>query len=291
MRKLLLSTLAICMIILASCKKDSDNGGNTPGGGSQTVEVRTSRFLLNDVTYEEASPDGGQTWIVVETEDQYQCNVDFTWNDKLLSNIKQDHVSFEFGDEYHFCVNYDFRYDNNKLSRVIIEMSEDGEIYTVRVDVEYDGGNMSGLTVYEDGEIADVNHLEYSNGKLSLITDEYDDFVFNWNGDNLSEFLNDNWCEKYISYDDNKNPFYGTDVFTSYLILDYYGFEGDMRFLSKNNCTDIDTPEGPMTIEYEYNSNGYPTKAVNEWTYNIHNEYGYSTRTRSEMIYTYEYLD
>lgn len=280
------------MIILASCKKDSDNGGNTPGG-SQTVEVRTSRFLLNDVTYEEASADGGQTWNVVEIEDHSQCNVDFTWNDKLLSNIKQDNVYFEFGDEYHYNVNYDFRYDNNKLSRVTVEMSEDGEIYTVRMDVEYGGDDMSELTVYEDGEIAGVFHLEYSNGKLSLITDEYNNFVFNWNGDNLSEFLNDNWCEKYVSYDDNKNSFYGTDVFTIYFFLDniFNGIEGNMRFLSKNNCTDIDTPEGSMTIEYEYNSNGYPTKAVNEWTYNIHNEYGYGTRTRSEMIYTYEYLD
>lgn len=278
------------MIILASCKKDSDNGGNTPGGGSQTVEVRTSRFLLNDVTYEEASADGGQTWNVVEIEDHSQCNVDFTWNDKLLSNIKQDNVYFEFGDEYHYNVNYDFRYDNNKLSRVIIEMSEDGEIQTAHMDVEYDGDNMSELTVYEDEEVVDVYHLEYSNGKLSLITNE--DMCFSWNGDNLSEFVSGNWYEKYISYDDSKNPFYGTDVFTIYFFLDYiFGDALDMRFLSKNNCTDIDTPEGPMTIEYEYNSNGYPTKAVNEWTYNIHNEYGYSTRTRSEMIYTYEYLD
>ncbi len=281
------------MVLFASCKKDSDNGGNTPGG-SQTVEVRTSKFLRHDVTYKECSTDGGQTWNVVETEDEGRCDAVFTWNNNSLSKIKQDNVYFEYGDEYHYYANYDFRYDNNRLSRVTIEMSEDGEIYTVRVDVEYDGGNMSGLTVYEDEEIAGVYHLEYSNGKLSLITNEYRDLVFNWNGDNLSEYLNGNWWEKYISYDDNKNPFYGTDVFTSYFILEYFfvnGIEGDMRFLSKNNCTDIDTPEGPMTIEYEYNSNGYPTKAVNEWTYNIHNEYGYGTRTRSETTLTYEYLD
>lgn len=164
------------MIILASCKKDSDNGGNTPGGGSQTVEMRISKISQTMVIYEEESTDGGQTWNVIDV-DSGQTNQIFTWNNNLLSNIKQEIV--QDGGE---CeeIDYDFRYDNNKLSNVIMTMLSYGGStpFVTSANVTYDGDNMSEVTVHYDDGYDRVYHLEYSDGKLSSVADS--STVFNY---------------------------------------------------------------------------------------------------------------
>ncbi len=291
------------MALCVSCKKNDDSsdsgGGNSPGGGntgggggSQAVEMRISKMSFNFVDYyEEESTDGGQTWNVTDI-DSVQANLIFTWNNNLLSKweIAGDIV-------------YDFRYDNDKLSNAIWTKHDDGRIDTVACyDVEYDGDNMSEV-IYHDREKPghyhdNVYHLEYSNGKLSSVTDVNNNRVRNyfWNGDNLSEIRLAGYGDgvSFLSYDDKNNPFYGIDAFLL-ILLDkpsMYNIIEKVCCLSKNNCTKYDElDEGWLstgTDDYTYNDKNYPTQAVVNMI--TSNPDGHHRQRIIETI-TYEYLD
>ena len=300
MKKALLIMAAALMALCVSCKKDDDKsdggggGGNTGGGGSQTVEMRISKDSGNSVGYDEGSTDGGQTWNVIE-ESNYSFNTIYTWNDNLLSNVKSysdlsDHSGYN---------NYDFRYDNNKLSNIIVTQSSDGRIDTISsCDVEYDGDNMSKVTVHHDKEDDRVYHLEYSNGKLSSVTFDRGVINYFWNGDNISEviasgdyFIGDTVGYKHISYDDKKNPYYGIDAFLAISVMSG-GVDGSSS-LSKNNCTKHETYSGGGSIietgecEYTYNGENYPTQAISSTIIQISDGH----RQRGVTTVTYEYLD
>ncbi len=303
----------MAMALCVSCKKDDDSsdsgggnggGGNTGGGGgSQTVEMRISKMSFNVVEYEEESTDGGQTWNVIDVYSG-QANLIFTWNNNLLSKweIAGDIV-------------YDFRYDNNKLSNAIWTKHDDGRIDTIACyDVEYDGDNMSEVIYHyreKPGHYYDnVYHLEYSNGKLSSVTDENNNRVRNyfWNGDNLSEIRLAGYGDgvSFLSYDDKKNPFYGIDAFLPISLdklAEMYGIIEKVccLSLSKNNCTKYeDLIEELITTgtdDYTYNDKNYPTQAVVNMIAPItivhkivSNPDGYH-RLRFVETITYEYLD
>lgn len=289
----LFTTVMVCMAmaLCVSCKKDDDSsdsgggngGGGNGGGGSQTVEARLSKII--GVVRTEELADGGQTWTMYKND---SVTIIFTWNNRILSNINIDQYHYNgpgtevLNDKY----NCDFHYDNNRLSYAITEcVDHHGLSSTSRVDVTYDGDNISDWTYYEDGEIMDALHFEYSNGKLSSVTD-VNNRVHNyfWNGDNLSEIKDDDgdmWL--YSAYDDKKNPFYGNAAWQV-----VYGFSVRESY-SKNNptkvqCWDSDHGFEPdETIDYTYNDKNYPKQSV-------HTEY-YDICRRKVTTYTYEYLD
>ncbi|MCQ2314778.1 MAG: hypothetical protein MJZ56_06365 [Bacteroidales bacterium] len=312
----LFTTLMVCMAmaLCVSCKKDDDKsdtggGGNTGGGGggSQTVEARLSKISANEVGYLEGSTDGGQTWNVIDV-DSAQVNEIYTWNNNLLS--KGESIAIKDGTVLSRSA-VDFLYDNNKLSNAIRTYSHDGRIDTLTYDVEYDGDNMSKVTVhdYEDGGYESVYHLEYSNGKLSSVTYRtYSSYLF-WNGDNFSEGRNiTDGCETTISlsYDDKKNPYYGIDALLAIGIEGVYSLAGGSltQPLSKNNYTkyEVEIVSGGDQLEtvtdtrdYTYNGENYPTQViVNETVLHasspLYPQYELS-RGRVVATVTYEYLD
>lgn len=283
----------MAMALCVSCKKDDDSsdsgggnggGGNTGGGGgSQTVEMRISKIIDVEYSFEQTG-----------TMDYFGDSVItiFTWDNKILSNINLDHYhsngpGTNVTNHSDNCV---FYYDNNRLSYAIMEHFKEAVLSrTYRVDFTYDGDNISEWTV-KDGEIDEVYHLEYSNGKLSLlIADGYGNLVFNWNGDNLSEVRKPNGdVVSFLSYDDKKNPFYGIDAWLVFSMLNDY----DWRLcFSKNNWTVSKSKVGTIetfdtTVDYTYNDKNYPTQAVMNVIYS--DPYGQDVRVRTR---TYEYLD
>lgn len=294
----------VCMAIAlcVSCKKNDDSsdsgggntgGGNTGGGGgSQTVEARLSKISTNEVGYLEESTDGGQTWNVINV-DSAQANGIYTWNNNLLSKVES--IGIKDGTVLSRSA-VDFLYDNNKLSNAIWTKHDDGRIDTIACyDVEYDGDNMSKVTVHRDKEDDRVYHLEYSNGKLSSVTYRTYTYLF-WDGDNLSEGRNiTDGCETTISlsYDDKKNPYYGIDALLAFGIEGVYYLTGGSftQPLSKNINTKFELVIGDQLItetdDYTYNGGNYPTQAVGEMIIS-HSD---GLRERAVATATYEYLD
>ena len=283
MKKALLSALAICMICLASCNKDKDsNNGGTPGG-AQTIGARLSAIWDESVYYQEESYDNGVTWVTTQTmyNEKYKKE-SWTWNGNKPSSFTIcEGIGYgSFTDDYI----YD---DNNKL----VKFLEEGYIY----EISYTGDRISSIRT-DDGSL----DVSYSNNKIKkiegIMDEEYFGVNFYWNGDNLSKLtISDDdeneidWIARFNSYDNGKNPYCDFNATLFYLFswgLDDMGYK-----LSANNCTSLDYDEGPITIEYSYNSKQYPTKAIRTHISNSDNYGGTLHRTRTVTTYTYEYLD
>lgn len=272
------------MICLASCNKDKDsNNGGTPGGGSQTIGAKLSAVWEEKITYREETTDGGATWHVAETTygDKYKKE-SFTWDGNKITSIRDYFDGPNYSPTY-----YDFMYDGEKISEVLI----DG----LHLDVSYSGSKISRIECYV-GEYNDehvVYTMSYSNNKLSKIDAEIEDdygtdnqtMSFYWDGDNVIRMVTDGWTSRFGSYDNGNNPYLGPDAMLFFMMNNVEEFACAM---SKNNCTDIDFDEGPITYQYSYNSKNYPTQAVKNWT---HASWGSNYRTRTVTTYTYEYVD
>ncbi len=295
----------MAMALCVSCKKNDDSsdsgggnggGGNTGGGGgSQTVEARLSKISANEVGYLEESTDGGQTWNVIDV-DSAQVNEIYTWNNNLLSKVES--IAIKDGTVLGRSA-VDFLYDNNKLSNAIaiLTYSHDGRIDTLTYDVEYDGDNMSEVTIHHRKGDDEVYHLEYSNGKLSSVTLRTNSSYLFWNGDNLSggRMTEENieHAISFLSYDDKKNPYYGIDALLAVGIEGVYYLTGGSltQPLSKNINTKFELVIGDQliteTYDYTYNGGNYPTQAVGEMIIS-HSD---GLRERAVATATYEYLD
>lgn len=281
MKKTLLSALAICMIFLASCNKDNNSGNGGTPGGSQTVGARLSAVWEEKITYREETTDGGVTWHVTETTygEKYKKE-SFTWDGNKITNIRDYYDGPNYSPTY-----YDFMYDGEKISDVLVGGTH--------IHVHYSGNKVSSFDLSNGGETV-VGTISYSNNKVSKIEEEFEDeygtdyqtIVFHWDGDNVSSINMTGWgSSRFNSYDDGNNPYLGSDAMMFFVFSSIEEFACAM---SKNNCTDIDFDEGPITIEYSYNSKNYPTKAVKNWT---HPSWGSNYRTRTVTTYTYEYVD
>lgn len=272
MKKVLLSALTICMISFVSCNKDdkSDNGG------TQTVGARLSAVWEENITYLEETTDGGSSWHVTEIiEGEKYKKESFTWDGDKLTSIKDYYDGPNYSPMY-----YDFIYDGEKISDVLID--------DLHLHVSYSDNKISRVEL-SDGEENIVENISYSNNKISRIDaeteDGYQTMSFYWNGDNVIRMITDGWTSRFGSYDNGNNPYLGSDAMLFFIFGD---IEELACAMSKNNCTEMDFDEGPITYQYSYNSKNYPTRAVRYWT---RPSWGGSHRTRTVTTYTYEYLD
>ena len=296
MKKLLLSTIVICIALCFSCKKD-DNGGSV----SPTIK-KVLKDTYGDYIYATYISEDQENWeLFVEGEIDNVLIRDYIYDGDKLIVMKQ----ISFNDTYGWTDSISYSEDGTvtQIIEYFWELGYDSDCY--KYDLVYDNGLITKINCYYEGDYLDAYYdYYYTDNKLSKVvyTDvDYDkapkhhrDKKFNhrndiycteinWTGDNVTQIkeVGEGW-EHIATYDyDNKNnPYIENDAFVaySYISLDFVS-------LSKNNVTFYSTNfDYNVMYSYEYKDN-YPSEE--EFCYEYIYEYNGRWYKNNETFHYY----
>ena len=180
---------------------------------------------------------------------------------KLLETIA-------WGDGYYYRFEYD---SQNRIKKI----SNTGDVFVM---LAYSGDDLAGIakegnTITIGNEKYDLNNDGFL-AKWSYSSDKSSQEVsFQYQDGNMTKVMSESaeydesW--EYVTeyeYDDKKSPFLNCKTpkwFMFSLEFNEYLFS----YGSKNNKTEISGDDGYTTLEYEYDSEGYPTKCTSKEFY------------------------
>lgn len=276
MKKLLLSTLVLCMAFFASCSKDSDSASNS-GGGSTLKRLHES--YQDETYYRMEWNEETQVW---DTTYHYIGEPFLTstwnWNGNNLTSIS--------GGDW-LAVN--FYYNDANLVTKIVSRTTDGHQESDTTYFYYNSNNqINKIDRYRWNE--DISAYEFSQWEVSYSGDKPTRIsclhldgtemrpysTLTWTGDNVTKrqvFYDENsmMSEKIYTYDNHISPQYGFNCMTAYSLIfgSYMPFEGihntivPTGFCSKGN--ELTREDGEYTYTYRYTYDGdYPIARSSE---------------------------
>ena len=267
MKKLLLSTLVICMALFVSCKKDSTS---TSGGGGTTANKRISQIYVNGDIRLYVSSDEGNTWELLDSLLINELYESYNWdNDKIVS-IDYNDANYRFVFNYNssgMVSNINYCYDDIEFEKCVFsyngslineinayssyEYSNDSLVLYATCNIEYSNGKPVRLsyTLYDDmysNNKTDKGLRKYQKNRHNSIFDLYHNgitskdgespyrVVLTWDGKNITKIESVSGNEHNVetfTYDNHRNPFCGGNSLTAFA-LSY----GSLTNLSANNA-------------------------------------------------------
>lgn len=268
MKKLLLSTLVLCMAFFASCSKDSDSASNS--GGGSTLK-RLHKYYQDETEYRMEWNEETQVW---DTTDHHIGHPSLTstwnWNGNNLTSISN-------GD----WLAVDFYYNDANLVTKIVSRTTDAQQEYDTTYFYYNSSNKINkvdryrwnryINAYEFSQW----EVSYSGDKPTRIsclhldgTDMRPYSTLTWTGDNVTKrqvFFSENsmMSEVIYTYDDHISPQYGFNCMNACSFIiggTYMPLEEvhDTRvptgFCSKGN--ELTKEDGEYTYTYRYTYDG-----------------------------------
>ncbi len=266
MKKLLLSTLVLCMAFFASCSKDSDSAANS-GGGSSTLK-RIHETYQDETYYQMEWNEETQVW---DTTYHYIGHPSLTstwnWNGNNLTSIS--------GGDY-LAVN--FYYNDANLVTKIVSRTTDGHQESDTTYFYYNSNNqINKIDRYRWNKYRGVYEfsqweVSYSGDKPTRISCLHLDgtemrpySTLTWTGDNVTKrqlFYDENsmMSEKIYTYDNHISPQYGFNCITAYTFIggtympldEIHDTRVPTGFCSKGNVLTREDEEYTYTYKYTY---------------------------------------
>ena len=262
MKKILISTMALCLALCVSCKKDSDNGGSV----SPTIKKTLSKLYLT-YSYKSYISFDNINWELDDHEEyDHVLNTEYIYNgDKLSETIKY----FNNGD---INTRDTITYSENGLITNITEyntLSEDNWV------LSYDNGLLTKADQYSNGLMTSSFDYSYTDNRLTKVIYTSSDYVYTyeitWTGDNVTQTKGIIGDWEYITtynYDDKINPYKEIPAFETLSIV-----FTDFAALSKNNVISRSTNMLENTsFTYQYDGD-YPSET--EFSIEDSFNYGY----------------
>lgn len=247
MKKFILLTIAFCVVLFISCKKDSTSNGN-----SSSLEKRINKIYWGSCWISELSTDNGETWTELYSgQDPEYLLTSYEWDgDKLLS-IKNT-------PSYDSPSQWDYSYNSMGL---ISRITTHYDNQTGYMNFTYSDSKLTQIDYHCYDELYETCKIMYSNDNPHEIWYYYHDGtvyynVLLWENDNVTHIFRKNASgaltgQTTFIYDDKINPYYDNNAFFVRTIMseEYYK-------LSKNNNL---VESWGDTLIYDYNFD-YPIK-------------------------------
>lgn len=270
----LISALAICIAVFAACKPEPQPEPEPTIETGLEGQFMPAKKISSVDIYDLLEND---------SLDYYLTNA-YEWHGDLLHSITQ---SIKGG-----VANVQtFQYDSlNRISAITDEYVDLTSVY----NFIYEGKDLASVKKYDDGNLS----IEYSflkkDGKVAEIhqtiygeiTDE-SHATLEWDGDNvILSTVDDNGktSTQSFTYDDKVSPLYGLYTTNMYYTLEETFSANNVLTNTLEAVSDAITIKTVTENEYEYDADGYPTKANNVVTVDAG---FFNTVTKRVFVYNY----
>jgi len=260
-RPLLAATLALALTLTLGCEEKSDSKAELEKATKRAQAIADSVIAAEQAEAEEAAAEFAEAKEAAKEAGSCKGNEKV----KLLASITDEgkpQMKFEYDEQNRIVKIYWYNSEGKFSGRTTITYNTDdlitvGETKYVKkgntITLEPKEDHRAKLTLNENGYIAKV---ESNSG--SSYTYEYE------KGNRIGEIADDEPSGVGYEYDDKKSPFSNTNT-PKWLLLDLFDIL-NINAESKNNVV-VRCSDGPCSnYEYEYDSEGFPTKNTRYWT-------------------------